>query len=1147
MKNNYSVRHLMALLSFFYCCSGNLFAQIIMPTKQTLPYKQKFDTWPNDATTDAISFLPGFQGWVAGANVSGPTQYITDATLTANATIIAGKDAASSSGSFYNYGGKIGFLNTGSFNFALGFAFSSIGQTDIKVQYDAITIRNPYDVPPKTTNTRINEMILQYRIGDNAPFINLLDTAYKNNTDNQLSGVADQNLKTITVVLPAECENKDLVQIRWISKQESGGGSRPSFAIDNIVIGSDVTAPIASAGYPKAENIYGESFDFSNKLNEIAKTYYVLVPSGSAQPTVAQLKAGQNAAGTAALQFGFLDITNPAEAVVKNFAGLSLGTSYSVFSVSEDPYGNIQSVINKVDVTTASVPTPLVSPSVASLDLGFSQSNFASDVLSYKIQAVNLTNDVVLTSTANFSISKDNVTFGSSVTFTVADLASNATPTVYVKFTPNALTSFSGQIAHATTGGPTRIVTLSGVGINAYQQGFNDLNVLTNSGWTQYDLAGPLNKWAATTVTRNVNSGTGAVLMNGYSDTVASKDWLISPKLHLENFDKFALLSFYSRKFYAGANLKLMVSTDYDGKSNPEGATWVELNGNFPTTTGTYAQSQYIKLDAYKTSHTYLAWVYATTAGGLNNAAEWSLDDISITNEPGYIDTKPVLDFGDVLPNAVSASQTFTLKAEGQGDITLTAPADFQLSLNNTSFQSTIVVSAADALATKTIYARFTPSVKALTISGVVTVAGNSINKQIGNFTGSSVLKADTFDVVTYNLEFFGTAVKDAKGVEFGPTNNTLQVENVAKVMNKLNADVYVVQEVSDEPSLDDLIKKISINGKTFDKTISTSWSYSFEKTPDPFFPPQKLVVLYNTQTTTVKKTRVMFKDLYDQIQAGKTTLPNYPEGSSKSFFSSGRLPYMVKIETNIAGVTKEINLIDLHARANSGSDISKYNMRKYDSQVLKDSLDQYYPNSNLIILGDYNDDVKASVIAPNPSSYKMFVDDTANYTALTLEISKAGAFSYLSSNGFLDHIMISNELNDQYIPNSIAVYDPRVDIADYVNTTSDHGPVIARFELKAATLSIPDFETKNGYFVQAFPNPTTDVVNVVVKTNNDKKLKFKLYDITGHLVGNPVEINSSEDFSTTAVPVNYLPSGIYVYTLTENNKIVYKGKIIKN
>ncbi|MFZ0597030.1 MAG: T9SS type A sorting domain-containing protein, partial [Flavobacterium sp.] len=313
-----------------------------------------------------------------------------------------------------------------------------------------------------------------------------------------------------------------------------------------------------------------------------------------------------------------------------------------------------------------------------------------------------------------------------------------------------------------------------------------------------------------------------------------------------------------------------------------------------------------------------------------------------------------------------------------------------------------------------------------------------------------------------------------------------------------------------------------------------------------PNFPPQKLVVIYNTQTATVIDTRVMFKDLYDEVRAGTTTLPNYPGGNGASFFSSGRLPYMVQIETNLGGVKKLLNLVDIHARANSGSDIARYNMRKYDAQVLKDSLDLYYANSNLVILGDYNDDVKASVITPNPSSYKMFVDDQVNYNALTLGISQAGAFSYLSSSGFLDHIMISNELNDDYIQNSIAVYDPRTDIANYTNTTSDHGPVIARFELKATNLSTIDYETKNGYYVQAFPNPTTDVLNVVVKANNDKILKLNLYDISGHLVTKPVEINANQDLSTTVIPVNYLQSGIYVYTLTENNKIVYKSKIIK-
>ncbi|KQO33011.1 endonuclease [Flavobacterium sp. Leaf82] len=1138
MKNIYSARHLVAFLSFFYCCSGNLFAQTMPSPRVSLPITENFDGLLASSTT----YPAGFQGWLVSATANTAT-YGTG--LTGDRALIANSTANTNSGNIHNYNGKIGFLNTTSADFSLGFAFSTLNNTAIKVKYDAMLIRNPYD---GSANNRLQEMALQYRVGSTGAFITLPSTAYSNaSTVQQTTAVTTPfNLQTITVTLPSDCDNQNLIQIRWIARLISGtAGSRQSFAIDNIDIRSDVLAPVNVAGYPKAENIYGESFDFSNKIDEVGKTYYVLLPGGSAAPTVAQLKAGQDANGIAALQSGFLNITNPSLAYVKNFAGLSLSTSYSVFSISEDPYSNIQSTVNKVDVTTSSVATPIVTTTVNSLDLGFSQSTFDSDTFEYKIQAVNLTNDVILNATANFTISKDNTNFSSSLAFTVADFVSNPTPTVYVKFTPNAVNNFTGLITHESVGATTKTVTLTGAGIDPYKQGFNDANVLTNSGWTQFNVAGTLNKWTSTTVARNVNSGTGAVLMNGYSDTGASKDWLISPKLHLDTFGQFPLLSFYSRKFYTGPGLKLMVSVDYDGKSNPETANWTEIPADFPTTTGTYTKSQYIKLNSYKTSHTYLAWVYETTAGGNNFAAEWSLDDVEITNEAGYVASNPVLDFGDVNPSAVSASQSFSFNAEGHGDITITAPADYLLSLDDNTFQSSIVVSQADAAAGKTLYAKFAPSVKALTISGTLTVTGTSLSKQIGSLTGSSIPKADTFDVVTYNLEFFGTAVKGTDGVEFGPTDNALQIENVAKVMNKLNADVYVVQEVSDEPALDALIQKISINGKTFDKTISTSWSYSFNPA-DPNFPPQKLVVIYNTQTATVTDTRVMFKDLYDDVRAGTKTLPNYPGGNGASFFSSGRLPYMVQIETNLGGVKKLLNLVDVHARANSGTDIARYNMRKYDSQVLKDSLDLYYANSNLIILGDYNDDVKASVITPNPSSYKMFVDDTVNYNALTLGISQGGAYSYLSSSGFLDHIMISNELNDQYIPNSIAVYDPRNDIANYTNTTSDHGPVIARFELKSSNLSTIDYETKNGYFVQAFPNPSTDVLNIIVKTNNDKKLKLNLYDISGHLVANPIQINATQDVSTTAIPVNYLASGIYVYTLTENNKVVYKSKIVK-
>ena len=688
----------MAFLSFFYCFSANLFAQT-MPAPQALPYTQNFDGLATSPTT----YPAGFQGWTlaGGPGSSYKTNAaLTDKTMTA---IVSGSapTAATTGGDMYNYTGKIGFLNNSSLDFTIGFAFDATGYSGIQVKYDAMTIRNPYGLPGNPISSRINEMALQYRVGTTDAFTTLPETAYVNNDVQQVNATTkDQNLIKIKVTLPAVCDNKPIVQIRWISKQNSGAGSRPSFAIDNVVVGSDTTAPVNVAGYPKTTNILSNSFDFINKIDEIGKTYYVLLPDGSAEPTIAQIKAGQDATGTAALQSGLLDITDASQEYVKSFTGLSLNTAYSVFSISEDPYGNVQSTINKVDATTLNVVVPSITTTVSSLDLGISESNYSTENLSYQIQASNLTNDVIVTSSSsNFALSKDNSTFGSSLTFTAADFAT--AQTVYVRFTPNATSSFTGQITHESNGATSKIVTVSGIGINPYLQGFDDVNVLTNSGWTQYNVAGAINKWSRTTDTRNIKAGAGAVLMNGYSDSGASKDWLISPRLRLNNFTQLPLLSFYSRKHFNGPGLKLMVSTDYDGKSNPETATWTELNGNFPTVADTYVQSQFIGLEAYKTDHTYVAWVYETAKGGTDYAAEWSIDVIAITDDAGYVTSNPVLDFGVVNENTISASQSFTFNANGYDDITLTAPADYQLSLDNTTFQSSIIVSEADAAAGK--------------------------------------------------------------------------------------------------------------------------------------------------------------------------------------------------------------------------------------------------------------------------------------------------------------------------------------------------------------------------------------------------------------------------------------------------------------
>ncbi|SHG05392.1 Por secretion system C-terminal sorting domain-containing protein [Flavobacterium micromati] len=1135
MKHNYHLRQMLAFLTFFYCFSAAIFAQGTAPVPQELPYSQDFSS----LLTTATAYPAGFQGWTA--SVAPGATFNTSGTLVADRALFPNSNASITSGNIHNYDRKIGFLNTGSLDLTIGFAFKTTGKSGITVEYDAMVIRNPHN---GTTNTRINELVLQYRISTTDAFVTLLPTVYANGTTAQTSGTTEQSSQKIKIVLPTECDNQDVVQIRWISRQVSGGGSRPSFAVDNISIINDVTPPVNAIGYPQITNILSNGFDFLSQLDEIGKTYFVILPAGSPEPTVAQIKAGTDITNTAAIKAGLLAVDDATLVYTQNNTGLILGTTYVVYSISEDAFGNIQTVVKKLDVTTSSAAVPSLSTTKTSLEFSFVEQNFSSSVLSYELQGANLNGAVTLTSTGNFTISKDqNNGFQPILNFTAADFSSGASPTVYVKFSPNATGIFSGQITHESTGATNKIVALSGTGINPYTQDFNNPNVLTNSGWFEYSIAGNTIKWASTTT--RFNSAPAAVQINGFAETGPSKDWLISPNLRLSAFDKFPLLSFHSRKFFSGPSLKLMVSVNYDGKSNPETATWIALEGDFPTNTGTFKQSQYINLEAYKTDRTYLAWVYETTAGGGANTAEWTVDDVNITNNASFIASIPDLNFGEVNPNTASPSQSFLFTAGGYGNITITAPAEYQLSLDNVTFTSSAIVLAADAIAGKTIYARFSPSSKALSISGALTVVGIELNQAIGSFKGSSFPKTETFDIVTYNLEFFGSDVKNTSNVEFGPINDALQIDNVAKVMNTLNADVYAIQEVSDDAALDILIQKISINGKTFDKVISPVWSRSFQ-TSDPNFPPQKLAVIYNTQTTTVKKTRVMFSQLYDELRAGTKTLPNYPDVGS-SFFASGRLPHLVEIETNIGGVKKDLKIINIHARANSGSDISRFNMRKYDVELLKDSLDAQYPDANLIILGDYNDDVDVSVIAGNPSSYQKMVEDTARYNPLTLDISRAGAFSFLSSGGFLDHIIVSNELTADYVPNSTQVYDPRLDVVNYVTTTSDHAPVIARFELKADTnLSTKDFTPKKGLSVVAYPNPTSESFNVVVNSENKLDLELNIYDILGRSVGAPTKLKGSIGENTLKINSASLPAGIYIYTISNGNKVVFKDKIVR-
>ena len=223
------------------------------PTPQQLPYTQDFSALSYSSKT----FPPGIQGWRLGTSSPGTT-FRTSAP-TANISLKSNSTAIDNKWSYiYNYNGKIGFLHENTGESAIATAISTTGKSNIEVIYNVMTIRNPYN---SSTNTRIVESILQYRVGTSGSFTNLTSVAYRNNTTLQISGTNPQNLQTKTIVLPTVCNNQTVVQLRWVSRDVSGSGERPSIAIDNIsIISNQPTPTITIAGNMTALSaIYGSA------------------------------------------------------------------------------------------------------------------------------------------------------------------------------------------------------------------------------------------------------------------------------------------------------------------------------------------------------------------------------------------------------------------------------------------------------------------------------------------------------------------------------------------------------------------------------------------------------------------------------------------------------------------------------------------------------------------------------------------------------------------------------------------------------------------------------------------------------------------------------------------------------------------------
>lgn len=258
-KSTLQLFTLLTLLSLLFSAFVNAQSN---PTPQQVPYWTDFSSLSHNSTT----FPAGWQGW----KVATATNTLFNLNAPTGSVSMTSKGYASSSvKGIYNYNGKIGFLNASDGDNALVLALKTTGNTNVVVEYAISTIRNPYN---GSTNTRINGVELQYRVGTSGIFKSVNSVVYYNNTTAQTSSTtSEQKREVYAVELPSECDNQGVVQIRWISRNIAGIGEYPSFAIDNVDI----------MPYGKAAYYY---YDGSGSLN--STTNWGVNPDGSgAEPS----------------------------------------------------------------------------------------------------------------------------------------------------------------------------------------------------------------------------------------------------------------------------------------------------------------------------------------------------------------------------------------------------------------------------------------------------------------------------------------------------------------------------------------------------------------------------------------------------------------------------------------------------------------------------------------------------------------------------------------------------------------------------------------------------------------------------------------------------------------------------------------------
>tara|TARA_B100000029_G_C17529512_1_gene942837 strand:- start:415 stop:1452 length:1038 start_codon:yes stop_codon:yes gene_type:complete len=271
----------------------------------------------------------------------------------------------------------------------------------------------------------------------------------------------------------------------------------------------------------------------------------------------------------------------------------------------------------------------------------------------------------------------------------------------------------------------------------------------------------------------------------------------------------------------------------------------------------------------------------------------------------------------------------------------------------------------------------------------------------------------DALDIMTWNIEWF-------------PKNGDITIDYVSQIIDQLDMDVLAIQELDNTILFDEMIDNLT----DYLGYYESAWFAG-------------LAYIYNSET-------IQINNIYEIY----TTSPYW-----SAFPRSPMVMDMNFMDKNYIIINNHFKCCG-DGNLNLNDDNDEETRRHIASTLLKEYIDENFPNSNVIVLGDLNDDLTDN---PNNNVFQMIIDDSDNYLFADMVIAQGNSSDWSFPNwpSHLDHILITNELFSAYDYIETIKIDTFMDggFSEYDQNISDHRPVALKLTNNIVSLGDINFD----------------------------------------------------------------------------------------